>query len=223
MIKSAQQIKLMRIGLPDTPCNFGSESSSSANQTTTNNVNNIDRRLVGSEEAMLNSGDGSSLTRITNTNFTDGSNRSTNFTDSSNRSTSTNFSDSSVRNTTTNTNITTTDFGSVGAALSGMGTTANLAIDNAGQQVQGAINLLRLASSNGLDMLGTVLDFAAGSAANSDNNIAKALGFAGNTINDAITKTSSAFAQASESQDNKSLKIAAIAIVAVAVAFALKK
>lgn len=212
MIKSTRQIALMRMGLPDTPRNFGgSESSSQANTTTTNNVNNIDRRLVGEGEAMGNTGDNSTLTRITQT--------TANFTDNSNRSV--NFSDSSVKNTTTNTttNVTTTDFGSVGAALSGMGQTASLALNNANETVSGAINLLRLASSNGLDMLGTVLDFAAGGQQKSEENFAAAIGFAQNTIGQA----SQAFAQASESQDNKSLKIAAIAIVAVAAAFAFKK
>lgn len=215
MILRPEQIKLLRLGMPATPANGGGSSDSNSSQTsntsTTNDISTADNRVVASDQAIALSGTGNSAVKVSNTttNFSDSSNKSTNFTDSSTKTT----------NTSTTNNISTTDYGSVAAALSGMGATASLAIDGANKSIGGAIDVLKLASSNSLDMLGTVLDFAAGSETNANNSYAKALGFA----QQAISQTSQAFEQASQSQDNKSLKIAAFAIVAVAAAFAWKR
>lgn len=70
MIRSPAQIKLMALGLPDTPCNFGGKSSSSSasNTTTTTNTTNTyqDRRVVADGGSNVVSADQSTVF-ITNT------------------------------------------------------------------------------------------------------------------------------------------------------------
>ncbi|MFJ1251907.1 hypothetical protein [Cupriavidus sp. CuC1] len=56
MIRSPQQIKLMALGLPPTPCNFGGDSSSQANTTN----NNIDQKLYTDNGAVAGSASGGS-------------------------------------------------------------------------------------------------------------------------------------------------------------------
>jgi len=65
MIRSPAQLKLMALGLPDTPCNFGGKSSSSSastNNTTTNTTTTYqDRRNVADGGSTVVSADQSTV------------------------------------------------------------------------------------------------------------------------------------------------------------------
>lgn len=214
MIRSTAQIRLMRLGLPPTPANFGGSSKSSTStastNNTTNNVTSTDRRAVASDSAVSLTGDNNSIDRSTSnlTQFFDSSNRSstslTSFTD--NRSTVDN-SDRSVR-------ITSTDHGAVAAGL-GLG---NKALDTVGKTVDSAFNLATLQSKNGLEATRAAFDLAKSSGANSLAGSAAVLGFASDTIQEARA----AFQEAEDGGQKTIAIYALLAVGAIGVALALR-
>jgi hypothetical protein len=223
MILSTRQIYLMRLGRPVVPANFGGDSDSdSSTQTTANTTNNTDyndKRAVGSDSAVSLSGDRNVVDRSSSTSFTDTSNRSstslTSFLDTSNRANTTTFTDNSDRHVVN----TTTDFGSVSAALGLAGTMTAGAYGVANNGINGAIEALKLQSKNGVDMVSKAFDLAKSSAANSQQSGAQLMGFA----TDALQATQSAMADAKDSGQSKMVIYAIGAIAVIGVAFALKR
>ena len=203
----------MAVGGPS-PYNFGgsnkTDSSTKTTSETTNWTDYNDQRVVGQDEAIGLSGNGSTVNRTTSnlTSFIDQSNRSTNFSDTSNRST--NFNDSSTNSTSfvdnSSVNYTTTDHGAVAAGL-GLGTKS---LDMAGKAITDAFSTATLQTENGLKATMAAFDLAKSSGANSLAGSAAVLGFATDTIGEAR-------AAFQEADDNGQKTIAVYAIVAVAV------
>jgi len=213
--------------------NFGGSSKSDSSTKTTSQTTNWtdynDQRVVGQDEAIGLSGNGSTVNRTTSnlTSFIDTSNRSTNFSDTSNRST--NFSDSSTtdnrnqsKSTTTFTDnsdrsvrITTTDHGAVAAGL-GLGTKA---LDMAGKAVSDAFNSATLQTESGLKATMAAFDLAKSSGANSMASSAAVLGFASDTIGEARA----AFQEADDNGQKTIAVYAILAVAAVGVALALRR
>jgi hypothetical protein len=253
MIYSTRQIYLLRLGKPAIPANLGgsskSDSSVKTQNETLNNATSIDKRAVAQDSAVSLTGDGNTVNRNSTTNFADSSNRSTTsltsfidnsfkdssskttFTDSSNRSTtftdnstsdsSTNFTDSSDRSVHT----TVTDYGSVGAALDGMGAmvgrafgTVDLGFGVAGDGIKGAVDTLKLQTTKGYEGVSDAFAVAKAMSASSQANSAAVLGFA----TDTIKKTNEAFAQADDGGQSKMVMAALVVVGAVGVAMALK-
>ena len=172
-----------------------SESDASTNTSTSirNNVSNTDRRGVASEQAISNTGDFNTINRTENT-YIDGSNRSTNIS---------------------------TDFGSVGAALGGMGTISSRAIDLGQFAVGGAIDVMKQQTALNAAGIASAFDVAKQSSANALTTAAQVMGFA----NTQTAAASDAFKAAKdESNGNRTLMLTALAVVgAVGVAVAMKK
>jgi hypothetical protein len=147
-----------------TRCNFGGDSTSQANTTSNTNTQtnqwNTDNSMQIGDGGIGINGSHNIVDKsvVNNTTFTDTSNRSTNttFTDKSNRSVNTD--NHSI------TNFQTTDFGSVGAALSGMGQISNRAIDNAGSAVLTAMQSMASTSANNANLMKQAMSFASDSA-----------------------------------------------------------
>jgi hypothetical protein len=200
---------------------FGGDSDSDSSTRTTSNTSNTatstDKRAVASDQAVSLTGDGNSIDRSTSnlTQMFDSSNRSTNFADSSNRST--NFQDNSDRSV--HTTYTTTDFGSVNAALTLNGAMTTKALGVADNSVQGAIDVLKLQTTEGQKTISGAFNLAQSSAANAMQNSAQVLGFASS----ALASTQAAYAEAKDGGQSKMMMYAIIAAGAVAVAFALKR
>lgn len=192
MILRPEQIRLMRLGCPVIPANGGdSDSQANTNTTnnTTNNVTSTDRRVVASEEVVALSGDGNTVTR--------------------NDVQSTSFTDASDRSTTTIT--TTTDFGSVTAALGGMERVSSRVVDSSQIAINGAIDSLNRTGANSLTLSMKAFDMASAQSANASTSAAQVLGFATNAMND----QRAAFAEAKDGGQNKTLLLAAAAVVGV--------
>jgi hypothetical protein len=234
MIYSTRQIYLLRMGRPAIPANFGGSSKADSSVKTTNQTDNYavstDKRAVAQDSAVSLTGDGNTVNRNSTTNFADSSNRSTTsltsfidnsfkdssskttFTDTSNRST--NFTDNSNRSVTT----TVTDYGSVGAALDGMGAMTSRAFDTADIGIKGAVDVLKLQTTEGYKGVSDAFATARAMSASSQANSAAVLGFATDTIN----KTNAAFQQADDGGDSKMVMIAIAVVGAVGVALVLK-
>ncbi|RFP36156.1 hypothetical protein [Duganella sp. BJB476] len=223
-----------------------SDSSTSTTNHVTNNATSVDKRNVASEQAVALSGDNNVVDRsqTSNTSFVDSSNRSTtsltsfldsstkdsstHFSDSSTKDSSTHFSDSSVRNTDNSTQFTdnsnrsvsysSTDFGSVAAALGGMTTLGNSAFAFGGSAVNGSVDALKQISADNQKSVAAAFNMASLSGANSMKSSADVLGFASS----AITKTADAFAAAKDGGESKNIMYALVAIAVVGVAFAFK-
>lgn len=211
MILRPEQINLLRLGLPVIPANGGSDSESQANNTSTttntNHVTSSDNRIVASDAAIGFNGSGNLVDRSSSstTVFTDTSNRSTNFNDSSDRSTS-------IVNTTT-------DFGSIQAALGGMGTVSKQAIDMADHSITGAISSLKSTGDNGLAMVMAAFNNAGKQAAAAEAMSKSVMDFS----SAAISKTGDAYAAAANPNNETTKTImlgltAAVAAVGVAIA-----
>lgn len=196
----------------------GSSSAQTSTATTTSSSQvNTDQSMMGGDNAVGVNGTGNLIDKsvVNNTAFNDSSNRSTNFADSSNRSSTTNFADSSDRSV----HNTTTDFGSVTAALSGMGQLSSAVVGQSGQMVRDGLSAVASQSKDNITVLDKAFNFAAGASATNAANYADVLGFA----KDTIKKTSDAYADAKDGGTNKTLQIAAVATVAaVGLAFALR-
>ncbi len=182
-----------------------------------------------------NFADSSVRNTSSSTAFTDTSNHSTNFSDSSVRDSSTYFSDSSDRSTSfmdlsskvsndssnKSTNFTdqsdrsvknvttTTDFGSVTAAMSGMGQLSSQAINTSGLMTKYGLDAVGAQSKDNLAVLSKAFDFAGAATAADVAKYTDVLGFARDTID----KTSAAYADAKDGGTNKTLTIAAVAVI----------
>jgi len=199
--------------------NFGGKSSSSAstatNTNTTTNTTMVDKSMQGGDDAVGINGNQNLIDKsvVNNTAFTDLSDRSTNFSDSSNRSNTVTTSNSST------TNNYTTDFGSVGKALDGMGQLSTITVNTASDIVKNGIKGLADQSKDNIAALQMAFDFASKSSAADAQKYTDAIGLA----KDTITKANDAFATAKDGGQNKTLLIAAAGVVgAVGLAFALK-
>jgi hypothetical protein len=190
-----------------------SEANTSTATTTHSSTVNTDQSMMGGDNAVGVNGTGNIIDKsvVNNTAFTDTSNKSTNFSDSSNRST--NFSDSSVKNDSsnhsTNYSSTTTDFGAVTAALSGMGQLSSQALNTSGQMVKTGLDAVSAQSKDNITVLSKAFDFAGAATAADVAKYSDVLGFA----RDTIQKTSDAYADAKDGGTNKTLTIAAVAVI----------
>jgi hypothetical protein len=224
MILRPEQIRLVRLGRPVTPCNFGggskSDSSTSTTNDTTNHVSSTDMRNVASDSAVAISGSGNTIDRSSSsvTSFIDTSNRSTltSFVDNSTKDSSTKFTDNSDRSVTTVNNV--TDYGSVNSSLTLAGSMTNKAFDTAALGITGAIDVLKQESDNGLKAIGMAFDSVGKQSALSASSSAATLGFA----SDALKATQAALQDAKDGGQSKMVMTAIVAAGAVAVAFALK-
>jgi hypothetical protein len=202
------------------PLYFGGDSESDSSTNTTNDtrnlVTNTDKRAVASDQAVSLTGDGSVVEVDRSTNFADSSTKSslTSFIDNSNRST--NFSDSSDRSSSTVNTV--TDYGSVGAALSSMGQMTSRAFDNAGLGISGAIDVLKLQTTEGQKGLAAAFEMANKSSQNAQANSAAVLGFA----NSALKETQAAFSEAKDGGQSKMVMAALGAVAVVGVVYALR-
>lgn len=214
------------------PYNFGgdseSDSSTRTENTTKNDVTNMDMRNVASDSAVAISGSGNNIdrssssvtsfidtsTKNTLTSFIDSSNKSTNFTDNSSKDSSTHFtdnSDHSVHNTVT-------DYGSVNGSLTLAGSMTTKAFDVAGLGINGAIEALKQESNNNLKAVGMAFDSVGKQSAMAQASSAATLGFA----SQALQATQAAMQDAKDGGQSKMVMTAIVAAGAVAVAFALK-
>jgi hypothetical protein len=109
------------------------------------------------------------------------------------------------------------DYGSVNGSLSLAGSMSDKAFGTASLGIQGAIDVLKLQTSEGSKTIMGAFDMAKSSGANSMANSAAVLGFASN----AIKQTSDAFATAKDGGQSKMVMAAIGAIAVVGVAFAL--
>ncbi len=117
------------------------------------------------------------------------------------------------------TNIQTTDYGSVGSALSGLGQMTGQALNVTGSAVNGAVGALAGISADSQKSIASAFAAASASSANSMTNSAAVLGFASS----AIDKTNAAFAEAKDSGASKIMTYAIAAVAAIGIAFALKR
>lgn len=188
-----------------------SQANTSTATTTASSSVNTDQSMMGGDAAVMLNGSGNVVDKsvVNNTAFNDSSNKSTNFTDNSDKST--NFSDSSVKLDSSNrsTNYSTTDFGSVTAALSGMGQLSSQALTASGLMVKDGLAAVSAQSKDNLAVLGKAFDFAGAASAADVAKYTDVLGFA----KDTIAKTGAAYADAKDGGTNKSLTIAAVAVV----------
>lgn len=178
------------------------------------------------------------------TNFADSSNRSTNFADSSVRDSSTFFSDSSVKTDSHATSMfdastkldshntsmvdnsdrsvsyssSTTDYGSVGKALDGLGMMSSKSLDVAAGGVAGTLDAMKYLADQQNKSMAAAFDLTKSASANALTNSAAVLGFANSTVE----KTAAAFADAKDGGTSKAIKYALAAAAAIGVAFALK-
>lgn len=246
MIKNPAQIRLLRSGVA--LCRFGGDSGENDSSTnTTNNTSNYvtstDKRSVASDQAVSLTGDGNMIDRSTSsvtqmfdssnrsttsltsfldqsahdssTHFSDTSNRSTNFLDQSRKDSSTHFTDTSDHSVTN----TMTDYGSVGSAMSLSGSMTGRAFDTADKAVGGAIDVLKMQTSEGQKTIAGAFDLAKSSAANAMQNSAQVLGFASSALN----QTQAAYAEAKDGGQSKMMTYAILAAGAVGLAFAFKR
>jgi len=201
--------------------NFGGDSKSDSSTKTTSNTTNWtdynDQRVVGQDEAIGLSGNGSTVNRTTSnlTSFIDQSNRSTNFSDTSDRSTVNNSTTTFTDNSDRSVRVTTTDHGAVAAGL-GLGTKA---LDMAGKAVSDAFNSATLQTESGLKATMAAFDLAKSSGANSLAGSAAVLGFATDTIGEARA----AFQEADDNGQKTIAVYAILAVAAVGVALALRR
>ncbi|MFZ6748042.1 hypothetical protein [Undibacterium sp. Ren11W] len=138
--------KLLGFG-GDNSGNDTTKNSTAVTTSTSSNTQQTDNSMVMGDGSVGSfSGAGNVLDKrvINNTSFSDSSNRSTNFEDNSNKVT----------------NTTVTDFGSVGAALAGMGATSTTAINNAGGAVMAALQSLSKQSSDNAGLMKSAFSFA---------------------------------------------------------------
>lgn len=225
-----------------------SQANTSTATTTTTSTNMLDQSMMGGDNAVGLNGNSNIVDKsvVNNTAFTDNSDRSTKFTDKSDRSTnffdasnrstnfadnsnrSTNFSDSSVRdsnnqtiftdNSNRSTTVNTTDFGSVSAALGGMGQLSSLAVGGYGDVIKGALAGLSTQSGNTLGAMDKAFSFAGAASAADAQKYADVIGFA----KDTLKQTNEAFATAKDGGQSKVVGYAIAAVAVVGVAFALK-
>ncbi|WP_377704934.1 hypothetical protein [Pseudoduganella sp. UC29_71] len=215
----------------------GKGGSSQANTSTATSTNtssvNTDQSMMGGDNAVGLNGNSNIVDKsvVNNTAFNDSSDRSTTFVDSSNKSTnfsdssnkSTNFADSSVKSTVSTSSSSTvntvSDFGSVTAALAGMGKLSDAALDFSGVVVKDSIKGLADQSKDNIAVLSKAFEFASKSSAADAQKYTDVLGFA----KDNIAQASAAYAEAKDGGANKTLLIAAVATVGVVgLAFAFK-
>lgn len=219
-----------------------SQANTSTATTTTTSTNMLDQSMMGGDNAVGLNGNSNLVDKsvTNNTAFTDTSNRSTTFTDNSDKSTSfkdlsnrsTNFADASDNSTTTtnNTSYTSTDFGSVTAALSGMGKLSDAALSLSGQVVTDGYKGLANQSKDNLSVISEAFRFASASSAADAQKYTDVLGFAKDSIAgvrstaaDAVAGVRDSYANAADGGANKTLQIAAVAAVAaIGIGFALK-
>lgn len=208
---------------------FGASSNSSSSNTTQNNTTTYtdqsqmfgDNAVTGSNNAWVDASNRSTtFTDQSNrsTTFTDNSNRSTNFSDSSNRST--NFSDSSNSHnvTTTNTTITNSDFGSIGAAMSGMGKVSEQSINMSGASIQSMFDFMKFDVAQSQKNIDLAFGTARASQSLAEKTAAQVIGFADSTT----AKAKDAFETATQPEQKK-MMYAALAVIAVVGFMALRK
>jgi hypothetical protein len=134
-----------------------------------------------------------------------------------------NTGDFNTINRTENNSLTVqqTDFGSVGAALSGMGTISSKAIDLGQFAIGGAIENMKQQTALNAAGIASAFDVAKQSSANALTTAAQVMGFA----NTQTVAASDAFKAAKdETNGNRTLMLTALAVVgAVGVAVAMKK
>jgi hypothetical protein len=215
---------------------FGSENKSTTSTSQTTNTSNTDNSqmfgdnaVTGSNNAWIDASNRSSTTTFTDssdrsTTFTDNSDRSTNtetsFSDSSNRST--NFNDSSgshnVTTTNTNTTITNSDFGSIGAAMSGMGKVSAQVIDLGGASIAGLFDILKFESVQNQKNIDLAFGTAKASQTMAEKTAAQVIGFADSNT----AKAKDAFETAAQPEQKK-MMYAALAVIAVVGFMALRK
>lgn len=150
------------------------------------------------------------------TKFSDYSNKSTNFSDSSNRST--NFSDSSNKNSNNVTTITNSDFGSIGAALSGYGRVTDSVVNASQGSIMGAIGLMKDLAAENSKAVSLAFGAAGKASQDAERTSAQILGFASQSVE----KTKAAFESAAQ-PENKKLMYAAFAVVGIVAAIALAR
>jgi hypothetical protein len=214
----------------------GSSQANTSTATTTHSSSvNTDQSMMGGDNAIGLNGSGNVIDKsvVNNTAFSDYSDKSTTFTDNSVKDSSTKFYDSSVKdsstkftdssvkndssNHSTNYSSTTTDFGSVTAALAGMGQLSSQALTTAGQMTKDGLASVSAQSKDNLAVLNSAFTFASAATAADVTKYGDVLGFA----KDTIQKTADAYADAKDGGTNKTLTIAAVAVIgAVGVAAA---
>lgn len=239
------EIRLMRMGRPTIPANFGGDSESDSSVATSNTTSNTsnwhDARATAGDNAVSLSGNGNFLDRSATTNFNDSSNRSTltsfvddsnrstNFSDSSNRSTT--FLDASVKNTTNSTsfvdgsnrstNYSTTDFGAVQAGMAGMSQAVTGAFNLSGNVVKTAQDVMMSSASASQNALNSAFQIAQQFSQGSTKNSADLLGMAQATMADTRNFATKAIEQAkdafADAKDGgtKKIMLAVLAVVAV--------
>lgn len=219
-----QEIYLMRMTGRSTICNLGgsskSDSSTRTDNTTNNDVKSTDMRNVASDAAVAISGSNNNIDRSTSnlTSFVDNSNRSslTSFVDTSIKDSSTKFTDNSDRSVTTiNTN---TDYGSVNGSLSLAGKMTDKAFDTAALGISGAIDVLKLESSNNLKAVSLAFDSAKGQSALANQSSAAVMGFA----SEALKATQAAVADAKDGGQTKMIMGALAVAGVVGLAYAVR-
>jgi hypothetical protein len=182
---------------------FGGSSKSDSSVKTTNQTDNyalsVDKRAVAQDSAVSLTGDGNTVNR----------NQTTNFNDSSNRSTT---------SLTSFVHTTVTDYGSVGAALNGMGAMTNRAFDSVDIGMAGAVDVLKLQTNEGYKAVSSAFAAAREASASAQANSAAVLGFASNMVD----KTNAAFQQADDGGNSKMVMAAIVVVGAVGIAIALK-
>ncbi|MES2163354.1 MAG: hypothetical protein V4476_19545 [Pseudomonadota bacterium] len=228
----------------------GSSSSQQATDTTsnlTNNVSSNDTRSVASDAAIALGGANDSVTQNSSTSntATNSGNTSTSTAFASNSGNTTNTStafasnsgntssvansgnktDTNSGNSSNTSNLTltttTTDFGSVQAALDAMKSTAGMAVGLSGSVAGNAISALSHQSDNSLGMVKDLFNFASASSANSQGTAMQALGLANNSTAAANLASSDVASQAAK---DKKMLMYGLAAAGVVLAFvALKK
>lgn len=203
-------------------CNRGGDSKSTSNTTsnttTTSVQTNTDNSMMLGDSALGFTGSNNLIDKSSavNTQMFDSSDRSTNFTDNSNRST--NFTDNSIRDSSTSTSFsdhsvnTVTDYGSVGLAMSQMGSYSNLALNQSGVMAKQAIDGLLAKNDQNNKVIGMAFDFARGSGANALTSAQDVMGYAASSVD----KAKAAFQEAASTPENKTVKMLAIAGVCIA-------
>jgi hypothetical protein len=181
-----------------------SDSSTKASSSTSTAISTSDKRAVASENANAITG---------NNNLT---NR-TNLTSVSNSGNTTTYA---------------TDFGSVGAALSGITQIGSKAIDAGQMSINGAVDVLKQQTANNLSTTAAVVGLAKDYGANTLSNSRDVLGLASSTIgtiSGLATSTANIAAGAYQNQadtatGNRTVVLAGLAVVAVVgAAFIFKK
>jgi hypothetical protein len=199
------------------------DSSDRSTQFTDNSNRSTENRtsFVDSSDRSTYFNDTSNRSTDNRTSFVDSSDRSTYFNDTSNRSTAmnsnnlTSFVDNSDRSITT----VGTDYGSVNASIGLAGAMGSRAFDLSGLSITGALDNLKLQSQTSLEATRQAFDLVRSSGANNLASSAQMLGMA----TSAIERTASAFQEADDGGQKKTVMYALAAVAVIGVAFAMNR